>query len=263
MTKIKSLHNDLNNKFIKWTESPWFTIQFSILFGFFGLIYSLYEQGFFSYIFNMIYCMGEGSIPTSNNKPSPNINISLNITSTIENIGTIVGVGAGIAQVVKVVPPQSKPAVAVGLGLITGGVALGMEAIKHVNNNNMKVTTSDLTSISRPASPINESGDGNTIRSIMELGIFDNIPPEYLVLCCVLLILLIVTYLLLGLIINFLIKNFIDFNLVKWIDKNSFIYKWIKGGNNITTIVIMGIMLYGLISSIYFIYKILKIKGVI
>jgi hypothetical protein len=38
-------------------------------------------------------------------------------------------------------------------------------------------------------------------------------------------------------------------------------YKWIKGGNNITTIVIMCIMLYGLISSIYFIYKILKIKG--
>jgi hypothetical protein len=161
--------------------------------------------------------MGEESIPTSNNNSSsnnvPNVSVNLNITSTIENIGTLTGIGIGISQIVKVVPPQSKVAVTMGLGAITGGVVLGMEAIKRLDNTSLKVTKSDYTSISRPSSPIDNSGDGSILRSIIESGLFDsldNIPPEYMVLYCVLGFLLIVTYLLLGLIINFLVKNYID-----------------------------------------------------
>nr|YP_010194605.1 hypothetical protein LKZ63_mgp16 [Conidiobolus mycophagus]QZZ81344.1 hypothetical protein [Conidiobolus mycophagus] len=199
----------------------------------------------------MIYYMGEESIPTSNNNSSsnniPNINVNLNILSTIENIGTIVGVGIGISQIVKVVPPQTKPAVAVTLGGFAALTAVSKELIHSVNK-------SDLTSISRPASPIKEYGIFDS---------FGDLSLDLQLLLCVLGFLLIVIYLLIGLIISFTIKNFMEIKIVKWVGNNSFIYKWLKGSNNITMIVIMCMMLYGLISSIVLIYYIFKLKGVV
>nr|YP_010194664.1 hypothetical protein LK112_mgp08 [Conidiobolus taihushanensis]QZZ81403.1 hypothetical protein [Conidiobolus taihushanensis] len=115
--------------------------------------------------------MVEENISTSSSNSSsnsvPNVSVNFNITSTIENIGTLVGLGAGISQVVKVVPPQSKPVVAMGLGGIAALTFISKDLINNINKSNMKVTTSDLTSISN-------SGDNSIMKSVMESGIFDS-----------------------------------------------------------------------------------------
>lgn len=197
------------------------------------------------------------------NSSNSKVNVNVNITGSVKDIGTGVGVGVGIAQVVKAVPPQAKAGVAIGLGAITGSVILAKDIIEN-SNIKTEVTTSDLTSISRPCSPI-ESGD-KELRSPLESGIFDNLSSDLQLLCCVLVILLVIIYLLIGLIISFIMKNYMESKVTKWIQNKPYItklYNWFKGSNNITMLVVMGIIMYGLIASIVIIYYIFKLKGVI
>jgi NADH-ubiquinone oxidoreductase chain 5 len=268
-TKIKSLYNDLNNKFIKWTESPWFIIQFGVIFGVFGLISSLWDQGFFPELFSKIELSSEDSNNNNNNNPNPGIQTHLHLSGsiTIDRALNYAGAGVGIAAIVAACPPQTRPAVAFGIAGIAAVTSLGLEAINNTYINNIEVNTGDTTSTSRPPSPKSDGDGGGTImRSPLEPGIFDRLPSDLKLLGCILVILLIVIYLFIGLIMNYITRYYIDSKLINWINERpglKIYYNWFKGGSNITMIVIIATILFGLIVSVIFIYYIFKIRGII
>ena len=230
----------------------------------------------------------------NDNNKQFNLNLNTNFNVSIENAITSVGVGIGVSKIIKALPPNSRLAGATGISALGAMTYLTSEYInknnkidnekqsninKNVdnelnNNNNINISNNKLSNnndnlnnnnikIEKEDNNFefnsyfnNDNFDSTYLFSFIENNFLDSLPPKEALLYCCLMFLLIAIYFIIGLSINFIVRYWM--NSIK--TKNiiiEFLFKWSKTSNNWIILVIIFIILYSLIATIFIIIYIL------
>lgn len=127
-------------------------------------------------------------------------------------------------------------------GLISGTTILlkALDNLKKDQNNISQSITKN-------------NNENNSISSIFELEYFNSLNSEQIILYCCLFFIILATYFFLGLIINIILKNYLNLEKYQWIQNNKIfkiIFSWYSSTNKIMFFIISFIILYSLIITI-------------